>query len=88
MDIVLNIMKVMRGKGGDKHMLIIHSFIVYVTFKIQIKLKQKSHGINARSYNIWMHVYIIVCALLYPKVLWHGVAIGFLLLLKMAVHTV
>lgn len=52
MDIVLNIMKVMRGKGGDKHMLIIHSFIVYVTFKIQIKLKQKGHGINARSYNI------------------------------------
>lgn len=40
-----------RG-GGDKHMLIIHSFIVYVTFKIQIKLKQKSHGINARSYDI------------------------------------
>lgn len=83
MDIVLNIMKVMRGKGGDKHMLIIHSFIVYVTFKIQIKLKQKSHVINARSYNI-----CIVCALLYPKVLRHGVAIGFLLLLKMAVHTV
>lgn len=59
MDIVLNIMKVMRGKGGDKHMLIIHSFIVYVTFKIQIKLKQKySHGINARSYHIRMHVYL------------------------------
>lgn len=40
-----------RG-GGDKLMLMIHSFIVYVTFKIQINLKQKSHGINARSYNI------------------------------------
>lgn len=35
MDIVFNIMGVMCGKGGgDKYMLIIYLFIVYVIFKI------------------------------------------------------